>query len=98
MSTATTSGDPVIRPKKPRKDFPLFLHGNGQWAKKVRGRLRYFGIWADPDAAERRWYAQREDLLAGRPLRPVGPDELLVKDICNRFLTRKKAAADAGAI
>ena len=98
MSTATTSGDPVIRPKKPRKDFPLFLHGNGQWAKKVRGRLRYFGIWADPDAAERRWYAQREDLLAGRPLRPVGPDELLVKDICNRFLTRKKAAADAGEI
>ena len=35
------------RPRKPRKDFPLFPHSRGYWAKKVRGRLLYFGKVAD---------------------------------------------------
>ena len=32
---------------KPRPDFPLFAHARGYWAKKVRGRLVYFGKVAD---------------------------------------------------
>ena len=39
------------KPAKPRPDFPLFAHSNGQWTKKIRGRLHYFGLWRDPDAA-----------------------------------------------
>ena len=39
--------------------FPLFLHRNGQWAKKVRSRLRYFGT--DRDEALRRWIEQKHD-------------------------------------
>jgi len=87
------------RVKPPRPDgFPLFAHGSGQWAKKVRGRLRYFGRWADPAAALKRWETQREDLLAGRVPRPVAPDELLLFELCNDFLAVKKIRLGEGEL
>ena len=85
------------KPRKPHKDFPLFAHSAGVWAKKIRGRLRYFGPWGDPDKALQKYLDQKDDLLAGRTPR-AGREGLTVVDLVNRFLTAKKARMDSGEI
>jgi hypothetical protein len=56
------------RPEKGRdvrKDFPLYAHGNGQWAKTIRGNKHYFGPWDDPSSAEAEYLRQQEYLQVG---------------------------------
>ena len=48
------------KPPKPYLDFPLTAHPNGQWCKKIRARLHYFGPWADWQAALQLFLDQRE--------------------------------------
>ncbi|HLJ92943.1 MAG TPA: tyrosine-type recombinase/integrase [Gemmataceae bacterium] len=89
-----------IRPSKPSKpypDFPLFPHATGRWAKKIRGKLHYFGPWPDPDGALRKYLDQKDDLHAGRTPRVQG-DGLTVAELCNRFLTTKKHGLDVGEL
>ena len=85
------------KPAKPRPDFPLFPHATGRWAKKIRGKLHYFGKWADPDAALQRYVEERDDLYAGRKPRR-NREALTVKDLVNKFLLAKKARVDAGEL
>jgi integrase len=62
---AKSTGGPKKRPKPSvPKNFPLTWHPAGQWCKRVKGRLHYFG--ADTDAALNRWIDSKDDLLAGR--------------------------------
>jgi integrase len=88
---------PAGRPAKPHPDFPLFPHASGQWAKKIRGRLVYFGVWADPDTALAKYREQRDDLHAGRTPRP-DPGALAVKDVCNAYLNHKQTMLNAGEV
>jgi hypothetical protein len=43
------------KPAKPFADYPLFPHDNGQWAKKHKGKLHYFGRWDDAEGALARY-------------------------------------------
>ena len=86
---------------KPRHDFPLVVHkGSGQWSKKFNGRTFYFGKLDDPDSAEKRYLAEKDDLAAGRVPRPaqVTSGRVDVAFACNAFLTAKRRRVDSGEI
>ena len=85
-----------IKPKKPRPDFPLYAHASGQWAKKIRPKVHYFGPWADPQAAHEKYRDERDDLYAGRT--PVREEGLTVRQLVNHFLTSKKRMLDSGEL
>jgi integrase len=85
------------KPSKPYPDFPLFPHANGCWAKKIRGKLNYFGPWDDPDAALKKYLDNKDDLHAGRRPTPA-PDTRTVKDVANLFLNAKQQAVEAGEL
>jgi integrase len=96
-STTPTPPDKPAKPDKPYPEFPLFPHATGRWAKKIRGKLQYFGPWHDWQAALDKYQAERDDLHAGRKPRP-DLEGVTVKDVCNDFLNAKQALVDAGEL
>ena len=91
------------KPEKPYQEFPLFAHQNGQWAKKIKGKQWFFGVWADPDAALRKYLDEVDEIQAGRDPRrsgvvQVSSEELTVYDMCNLFLERQQARAKSGEL
>ncbi len=85
------------RPNKPSPDFPLFPHAAGVWAKKIRGKMHYFGPWSDPDGALAKYLEQKDALHAGRKPRESSAGAT-VKDAANTFLNHKQARLDAGEL
>ena len=85
------------KPSKPYADFPLTAHRNGQWCKKIRGKLHYFGPWADHEGALDRYDKVKDDLHAGKTPRPI-QDELTLSDLVNHFLTAKRNRVDSGEL
>lgn len=85
------------KPKRPRENYPLFPHSNGQWAKKIRQKLYYFGAWSDPDGAEAKYLQDREYLQAGRKP-PQVSSGCRLRDLVNRFLTVKESLRDSGEL
>jgi integrase len=97
-STRSHRPDKSNKPKKPYEDYPLFPHSNGCWAKKIRGKLHYFGVWADWQAALNKYQDQRDDLHAGRIPRDDTRAGVVVRHLCNCFLTSKRDKLDTGQL
>jgi integrase len=92
-------------PAKPDPKSPLFRHRAGYWAKKIRGKIHYFGPrWHDDaeaaavqGAALNEYDAQKEALHAGRKPREA-TDALAVKELANQFLDEKEAMVEGGEL
>ncbi len=79
--------------KKEHPDFPLTPHLTGQWTRKVRGRTHYFGPLHNPEAALKRWLAEKDYLLSGfevptRSEHNESTDQpVTLKDLAEKLLT-----------
>ena len=96
-----SSGKASTRPVagKPYKSFPLTPHRNGQFCKKIRGQIYYFGSVNDPDAALRRYHEHSAGLHSGQITEVKrGGDEFTIRDLANRFLEAAEARKDAGEL
>lgn len=97
MGTHSSDSRRSAKPEKPWPGYPLFAHSNGQWAKKIRGRVYYFGPWRNPEAAFDRYRQDRTDLEAGRtPQRQS--DSLTVRQLINLCLSTKEAKVESGEL
>jgi integrase len=102
-SSQTAASGKAGRPAKPYPDFPLFPHATGRWAKKIHGRLFYYGKWRGVEgdgwqAALDAYQKYRDDDYAGRARREVGADGPRLHELVNRFLTAKERLRDSGEI
>lgn len=83
------------KPDKPYIGFPLFAHNAGVWAKKIKGKMHYFGPWADPQGALARYLDERPYYETGRtPPRA----EVTVGMVLDGFLGEKFAKLSTGDI
>jgi hypothetical protein len=96
-SNAVGSAGKSLKPEKPHPDFPLFAHATRRWAKKIRGKMFYFGPWDDPERAHQKYLEQRTALHGGRKPRDEA-DGLTVKALCNEFLNTKQKPVDSGEL
>ncbi len=80
--------------KKP-KDCPLFLHRNGQWCKKIKGKQHYFGT--ELNAALVRWVDEKDYLLAGMPI-PKKDGKPTIEELGNLYYAAGVVRVSAGEI
>src|SRR5579871_4031538 len=96
-STAPHTSGKATKPSKPYPDFPLTAHPAGQWCKKIRGKLHYFGPWDDWRDALDNYLKQRDALHAGRKPR-TDAEGTTIKEMVNKFLNAKRASVDSGEL
>jgi len=90
-------------PHLPYEDFKLFpiidkKTGAGRWAKKIRGKLAYFGSLADGWEAAIEKYQAGVDYLHRGLTPPTDPKGLAAKSLCDQFYHAKQQRHEAGEI
>ena len=83
---------PAAKPRKPYKNYPLTAHPNGQWCKRIRGRLVYFGAWCDPQAAIERYREEFPILIAGGRIERGE----IMQSVVGAFLQRSQGRVTTG--
>jgi len=86
------------KPNKPYPSFPLTAHGNGQWCKKIRGKVQFFGVWSAPNTALDKYHRSAADLHAGRAVSVNATCELTVKELGNEHLAYQMERVAVGQI
>ena len=95
------------KPSKPHRDFPLFPHANGQWAKKfcLNGKpsLRYFGRWMDDLKGQRAladYLARKDAILAGLDNLRVNTatNGMMLGELMGKYLERRRTDMLAGEL
>ena len=82
-----------MKPSKPSEDYPLTPHRNGQFCKKIKGKIHYFGT--DPDKALTKYLAEKDYLQAGQ----APPQEFTtLGEILDAFMGAKTVAFETGEI
>jgi len=91
----------MIKPKSKKKTrsdkFPLTLHPTGQFCKKIRGKLYYFGT--DKKEALRRYLEQAAYLHSGKHIKTESVSKGLdMKTLCNMYLNHQESRAAVGEV
>ena len=83
--------------RKTRSDkFPLTLHATGQFCKKIRGKIYYFG--KDKQLALKKYHEQAAVLHSGKIAEITKTDNITLKTLCNLYLEHQNCRVQAGEI
>lgn len=78
-------------------NFPLTIHPSGQFSKKLKGRVYYFGVHADPAAALDRFNAEWPYIIAGKqPPKEATAGGVTVDELVSEFLDYYTDQVEAG--
>jgi len=84
--------------RKTRSDkFPLTLHKTGQYCKKIKGKLHYFG--SDRPKALQRYLEQASYLHGGcKSTRGHANISITIKTLCNLYLEHQESRVEVGEL
>ncbi|HSW64496.1 MAG TPA: hypothetical protein VLH56_14505, partial [Dissulfurispiraceae bacterium] len=88
----------LMSEKRTRSDkFPLTLHKTGQFCKKIKGKIYYFGT--DRQKALDRYLEQAASPHAGRPVsHSPTAEQLSMKTMCHLYLDHQESRVAVGEV
>ncbi len=87
-----------VKPDKPYADYPLFPHATKRWAKKIKGRLHYFGRWDDWQGALDAYQYAIPYLIRGQTPPPKNEEALSVDHLVNGYLEHQDNRVATGEL